>query len=241
MSDFFAGDYTGEPFVFFGTPHITVLVILALAILSLFWLRNAGERAKNSVRIGLGVILLVNELAWHLWNFAIGKWTLQTMLPLHLCSVLVFVSAFMLLTRSKGMYEFVYFLGIGAAIQAVLTPDLGVYGFPHFRFFQTFISHCSIVLAAFYMTLVDGLRPTWRSMLNVLVGGNIYMLIVTGINLLLGSNYMFTLHVPETPSLLDLLGPWPWYLLATEAVAGLVFLILYAPFAIKDWRDATAK
>jgi len=26
-------------------------------------------------------------------------------------------------------------MGIGGALQALLTPDLGLYGFPHFRFF----------------------------------------------------------------------------------------------------------
>ena len=32
-------------------------------------------------------------------------------------------------------------------------------------------------------------------------------------NRLLGSNYMFTMHKPASASLLDILGPYPWYLL----------------------------
>lgn len=38
----------------------------------------------------------------------------------------------------------------------MLTPDAGLYGFPHVRFFQIFISHGSIVAAAVYMTAVEG-------------------------------------------------------------------------------------
>jgi uncharacterized membrane protein YwaF len=40
--------------------------------------------------------------------------------------------AYMLVTRSYVVYEFAYFMGIASAIQALLTPDLGLYGFPTF-------------------------------------------------------------------------------------------------------------
>ena len=66
--------------------------------------------------------------------------------------------------------------------------------------------------------------------------GNVYLLVVTGINLLIDSNYMFTLHKPPTASLFDVLGPWPIYLLAAEGIAAVVFLLLYLPFAIKDYQ-----
>jgi len=45
----------------------------------------------------------------------------------------------MLVTKSYPFYEFAYFMGIAGTLQALLTPDLGIYGFPHYRFFQTFI------------------------------------------------------------------------------------------------------
>jgi len=50
------------------------------------------------------------------------------------------------------------------------------------------------------------------------------------------SNYMFIAHKPDTPSLLDVLGPWPWYILSAEAVGLAVGLLLYLPFALRDWK-----
>ena len=76
--------------------------------------KNASEQTKTRIRWTLAIILWVNEIAWHVWNFAVGKWTIQTMLPLHLCSVLVWVGAFMLVTKNQVIYEFAYFLGIAA-------------------------------------------------------------------------------------------------------------------------------
>ena len=169
MTDFFAVNYHGPAFEFLGTAHLAALGALLLLNLILLLFKNAGDGGKANVRGLLALILIVNEAAWHYWNYINGQWTIQTMLPLHLCSVLVWVGAWMLVTKSYRIYEFMYFMGIAGGIQALITPDLGIYGFPHFRFFQTFISHGLIVTAAIYMTVVEGFRPTWKSMLRVFI------------------------------------------------------------------------
>ena len=87
------------------------------------------------------------------------------------------------------------------------------------------------------MTAIEGYRPTWASFKRVAIGANIYMVFVYLMNLLLDSNFMFLMRKPDTASLMDVLGPWPWYLLSLEAVAFLVFLLLYLPFIIKDARE----
>ena len=237
MEQFFAGAYTGTPFQLFGPAHLTALAIIGLINLTLI---SNGRRLAQPwpavYRYALATLLIVDEVLWHAWNWSIGQWTLQTMLPLHLCSVMVFASAAMLVTRNYRLYEFVYLLGIAGASQALLTPDAGRYGFPHFRFFQIFISHGSIVTAAVYMTTVERYRPTPRSIGRIVVGGNIYLLLVGLVNALIGSNYLFIARKPETASLLDVLPPWPWYIPIIELLGLTCVLLLYLPFAIQDWR-----
>jgi len=235
MEKFFAGNYPGPAFELLGTAHIAALICLLLLNLFLIQFRNSDKKTKRNIRWTLALILVGNEIAWHYWNYAVGKWTLQTMLPLQVCSLLVWFGALMLVTKNYRIYEFTYLMGIGGAIQALATPDLGIYGFPHFRFFQTFISHGLIITSAIYMTVVEGLRPTWKSILRVALWMNIYMVIVYPINLYLGSNYLMVNGKPNTPSLLDLLPPWPVYILYMEAIGIFTFLILYLPFVVKDW------
>jgi hypothetical integral membrane protein (TIGR02206 family) len=237
MIDLFAADFQGAAFELFGNTHLAALGVLVLLNLILVGFRNASDGAKGAVRWLLALILWGNELAWHYWNYSVGRWTIQTMLPLHLCSVLVWVGALMLVTKSYRIYEFMYFMGIAGAIQALATPDLGIYGFPHFRFFQTFISHGLIVTSAIYMTVVEGFRPTLKSIARVVVWMNIYALIVFFINSAIGSNYLMINHKPETPSLLDLLPEWPIYILHMELIGFISILILYFPFAAKDLWD----
>lgn len=240
MTNFFAANFQGPAFQLFGTAHFAALGALLLLNLFLIRFKDSSDGTKAFLRWMLALILLVNEVAWHYWNYVVGLWTIQTMLPLQLCSVLVWLGALMLMTRSYRIYEFMYFMGIAGAIQALATPDLGPYGFPHFRFFQTFISHGLIVTSAIYMTVVEGFRPTWKSIPRVVIWTNIYALLIFFLNLSIGSNYLMVNYKPETPSLLDLLPEWPVYILYMELLGLVSILLLYLPFMVRDLRTRYA-
>jgi hypothetical integral membrane protein (TIGR02206 family) len=239
MEQFFTSDYHGAPFQLFGPAHLAFLAVVVLALALTYKFRDRfSPRQRTATRWVLAVWLVANELAFHAWNVFYGLWSVQYHLPLHICSVMVFVSAFMLLTRSYTINEFCYFLGIGAAMQALLTPDAGIYGFPHFRFFQTLIAHGLIVFSAVYMTVVEKFRPHPKSLLRVAVGMNLYLAAVYLVNSILGSNYLYIMGKPATASLIDLLGPWPWYILSMEAIGVAICLLLYLPFFLKDLADS---
>jgi len=237
MEQFFEANYTGPAFEFLGPAHIGALLVLATLNLFLIHTRNATDRAKGALRWMMAFFLLGNEIAWHYWNYAVGRWTIQTMLPLHLCSLLVWTGALMLLTKNYAIYEFMYFAGIGGAIQALATPGLGIYGFPHLLFFQYFTSHGLIITSAIFMTIAEGFRPTWKSLFRVAIWMNIYVVIVYFINNSIGSNYLMINYKPNTPSLLNILPDWPIYILYMEGIGIISFLLLYLPFAIKDSRN----
>lgn len=130
-----------------------------------------------------------------------------------------------------------YFMGIAGAIQALATPGIGNYDFPHFVFFQYFISHGLIITSAIYMTFVEGFRPTWKSLLRVAIWMNIYVVTVYFINTAIGSNYLMINYKPNTPSILDLLPEGPIYILYMELIGVISILLLYLPFVVKDLRS----
>ena len=235
MGPYFAKDYAGPSFELFGTGHLIALAIILLLCLVFIPLRTRlAEGQKRNVRYTLATALFLNEVCWHIWAAYWGLWTIQVMLPLHMCSIMVWSSIYMLLTKHYGVYEVAYFLGIGGAMQALLTPDASGYGFPHFRAFNTFIAHGLLFVIPIYMTIIEGYRPTLQSFKRVFIWTNIYMVFVFFLNLAIGSNYLFIAHKPEFPTLLDLLAPWPWYIPELEVVAFAILLVLYLPFLIKD-------
>jgi hypothetical integral membrane protein (TIGR02206 family) len=237
--EYFAADWRGAPFELFGAHHLAGIALIALINLYLlFGWKNPSPRGKRLFRYTLATILVVTEILWHWWNWYVGIWSIRYTLPLHICSILVWVVAATLYTGKYALYDFIYFLGIGASSQIILTPDSGIYGFPHFRFFQPLVSHGAIVTGAVYLTAIEKLRPTWRALVRVIVGTNLYMAFIFIVNFWLGSNYLFIAHKPETPSLIDWLPPWPWYIVFMELIGLAICLLLYAPFA---WQARRAR
>jgi hypothetical integral membrane protein (TIGR02206 family) len=235
VGKYFSADYLKGEFEIFSTSHLVVLLTLAaLNVLMVLWLRRVRRPSiRRAVRYGLAVLLIGQEISLNVWRLSTGEWTVGESLPLHLCGVAIILSAIMLVNDSYAIYELTYFWGFGGAIQALLTPD-STYGFPHYRFFQVFVSHGAIVTASVYMTFVRGYRPRLKSIWKTFLITNAYAVVIGLFNWAVGGNYLFLCHKPETPSLLDVLGPWPWYILSLQGVGLAFFFLFYAPFGVKD-------
>jgi hypothetical integral membrane protein (TIGR02206 family) len=185
----------------------------------------------------LAVLIVVNECGWWVWLALQHTWSASYALPLQLCDVVAFVSAAALWTRQPLLVELTYFWGLAGTANGLISPDVPTH-FPSYLFLQYFVAHSTIVAAA--LVLVVGLRITPRrgavarvfAMTCALAG------LDAVVNLLIGSNYLYLRHTPDVPNLLDLLGAWPWYIVAAAILALVIFTILDLPFSIGRRRLA---
>lgn len=186
----------------------------------------------------LGGVLLIAELSWWAHLALRGGWTPANGLPLELCDVTAVVGAIALWWRPMLLVELLWFWGVGGGLLAILTPELPA-AFPSWLFFQYYIVHGGIVVAPLF--LVVGLRvwPRPGSLGRVAAATLGYAVCIGIVNIVTGGNYLWLRHPPATPNLLDLLGPWPWYLLPMAVVGFLVLAVLQAPFTIARRRAAT--
>jgi hypothetical integral membrane protein (TIGR02206 family) len=237
MEQYFARDYSGGDFVLFGTAHLIALGLVALVcVLIVVFRQRFSPGAQRFTRWGLFLLIYLCEGSWQVWMLLTGQWTVQGMLPLWLCSATSWSIPVLLVWRSRRYYEWAYFMGtIGAAL-ALSTPDLMNYGFPHYRFIEFLTLHGLIIVAIVYMTAVEGFRPTWKSLPRVFIITNLYWALCAWVNSQIGSNYLYTRGKLPTPSLLDVLGPYPWYLLSMEALGIVLCLLMYLPWALKDQK-----
>jgi hypothetical integral membrane protein (TIGR02206 family) len=234
MSDYFEYGDVLTPFVFFSLSHWLPLIVTVILASLLLMFRQTIRRLRqvNHYRYLLASILIIFDIALYVWYGTSGTWDVSHSLPLHLCSLTLILSILMLLTKSYRLYEFIYFAGIGGALQALLTPAAILSGFPHFTYYYFFVAHGGIILACLYMTWMYGFRPTLASLGRTMIYLNLLLIPVAFINRWTDGNYLFISGKPAEPSLLDLLGPWPWYIVAMEVVALVVFTLLYVPFLI---------
>ncbi|WP_342542676.1 TIGR02206 family membrane protein [Paenisporosarcina sp. FSL H8-0542] len=222
----------GPAFVMFSTAHQIVIVGLVLLIVLLFAFKNRWTlqpRKAQQIERLFALSLLGMDIAFYIWLFQTGRWNLSSSLPLELCSISLVLTIVLLWTGNKHVYDFVFYAGIGGALQAIATPVLDL-SFPHFRYFHFFFTHAGIVLVALYFTWVKGCRPTFKGILKTMLALNVLLPLVFVINVLVNGNYMFLRTKPVNGSLLDYLGPYPWYIVSLELVAFFIFVCLWLVF-----------
>jgi hypothetical integral membrane protein (TIGR02206 family) len=178
----------------------------------------------------LAVVLIGAEVGWWIYLSVTGAKDaeLGTALPFQLCDAAIFISAFALVLRTQLLVEVTYFWGLAGTIQAVLTPDLPQH-FPTFPFFQYYVAHGGIITAALFLVVGLGQWPRRDAFLRVLVVTVAYVLLVGLIDAATGANYMYLRSKPQSASLLDLLGPWPYYLAWAGLIGVALLFVLDAP------------
>ena len=231
-------------FVPFGASHLTTLAVIFLVSIGLpLAVRRWGsDRLARRLATTVAVLGVLHELYGRWAWVAIWHQPLVDHLPLHICGAAVFLTAVLLIWRSHRVYEVVYFWGLAGALQAMLTPEMP-FDFPHPIFLGFFTSHGLILFGLCYATLVFRLRPTWSSIPRAFAITLMYtFLVVAPLNLLLDTNYMYLRGKPASGSVLDLFGPWPWYIAGTAAFTYASFVFYYLPFFFRDrfFRRPTA-
>ncbi len=159
-----------------------------------------------------------------------GGWARpEYLLPLHLCDAAIVLAIYALLTRGRRAAELLYFWAGAATTVAMLTPDLSL-GFPRWEFFVFFGLHGLVVVSALALTFGFGLAPRPGAPGRAFLVTLLYAALVGAIDLAGGFNFMFLRAKPDTPTLLDFMGPWPLYLLAGALIAFGLFRLLDLPF-----------
>lgn len=228
---------TYAPFQQFGMSHLwAVLVCILLAITVPRWAKhNLQPQQQQWLGSLIGCVITGSYFVWILLKFTAGTFNPVVDLPLQLCQFSNLLAVFVMVWRSKLVFDVLYFWAFSGMLQATITPDLQA-DFPNFLYFRYWIGHPGVLIAIVYACVVYGLRPTWASMGKAFVAMLGFLALTTGVNLLLGSNYFWICGKPEVPSLLDYLGPWPWYILSGTGVAMVHFLLSYLPFWVMDNR-----
>jgi hypothetical integral membrane protein (TIGR02206 family) len=181
------------------------------------------------LRLGLAITLLADSVVFYGYQITHGQLTFPDHLPLELCDASLCLVVIALFTLNRAVYDLAYYGALAGATMALLTPNLWE-PFPSFGTVQFFVAHGLIVAGALYLVWSKLVRPRPGSVLRALLGINVFAAFVGAFDVIFKTDYMYLRAKPQNASLLDYLGPWPWYLVAAELVALIVFGLLYVPF-----------
>jgi hypothetical integral membrane protein (TIGR02206 family) len=196
--------------------------------------RRPGPWTRIAARV-LAVVLVANLAVWQIVTIAQGHWSATNGLMLDLCPVSAVIGALALWTRRRLLAELTYFWGCAGSIQGLITPDHR-YRFPDYFYFQFYITHAGVVLVGLLLVIGFRLAPRPHAVPRVFALTAAFTCLAAVADLITGGNYMFLRNQGGRGTLLDVMGPWPWYI-GTGTVLALLFLtILDAPFRLSRLR-----
>lgn len=227
-------------FTAFGSAHLVALAVLVAVVPLLIVVGRRRRTSDPTDRLGkvLAVALLLVTVPLQILYFTPTYWNLHTTLPIQLCDLASVVSAYALWTQRWWAAGLIYYWGLTLTVQAIVTPSLD--SAPDNPVFWLYWGmHLGTVWAAFYLTWGRGVRPDWRSYRFAVLTTTVWAVSVFCFNLVADTNYGFLNHKPSTASILDLLGPWPWYVALEIVIVCSVWALMTWPW-VRMRRSAAA-
>ena len=222
----------GAGFCLFGTTHLIWIGAFIIAAISLSLIyRNLSPKARKVMRIAVACLILLDEV-WK-WVFLfIGNRYEHSYLPLHLCSINVFLVAFHIFRQPKVVNNFLYAICVPAGIIALLTPSWTALPPANFMHIHSFTIH--ILLAVYPLMLVAGgdIKPQVKMAPKCLLLLLCMGVIVLGVNFLCDTNFMFLMRTDDISFLVlfeNLFGHHQW---AFPILLPIVIGVMYLPIVI---------
>lgn len=213
----------------YGPSYWGAIAVFVVGAVVLVWVgrRQTEEQSRRFGRIvgGLTAVIYVAVLVYSLFPPMIGR-----SVPLRLTDLATVAAACALWSQRHWAFALTYYWGLVLSAQALISPVLVGPDFPHYTFLAFWAIHLLVVWAAIYLTWGRGMRPSWRSLRLVLLVTAAWAVITFAFNRIAGTNYGFLNGKPVTASLLDVLGPWPVYIVSATVLIVIVWVAMTLPW-----------
>ncbi|MGA6189367.1 TIGR02206 family membrane protein [Nocardia iowensis] len=215
----------------YGLSHWIVLAVFVAGAVLVVRLGRAHRNARTAPLFSriFGLSTLVLYVGVYLAT-AIPP-TVDRSVPLRLTDLATLVAAYALWSHRHWAYALTYYWCLTLSTQALISPALESPDFPHHHFLAFWAIHLIVVWAPIYLTWGTGMHPDWRSYRIAVATTAAWAAVTFTFNSLTHTNYGFVNGKPETPSLLDVLGPWPWYLVTVAFLLITVWALMTWPWA----------
>ena len=224
----------GLGFSQFGLLHLVWLgLFFVISVASIIFYRNFTGKGKQIWKVTIASLLVADEIFKVVMLLIGGRYT-PDYLPLHLCSINIFVIAYHAFRPSKLVGGYLYTVGIPGAMAALLFPSWTSLPLMNFMHLHSFTVH--ILLALYPITLASSGELDIQ--VKKIPG---YLLLLVGmaipiyfINLFLDTNFMFLMSVDPGNPLYVFEQIWGNHLLGFPVIIAAVLIVMYVPLVI--WR-----
>jgi len=225
----------GLGFPLFGVIHLSWLLVISVAcVLTVYFYRRMQTSGQKKLLIVIALLLLVSEIVKIALLISTEKFEWDY-LPLHLCSINIFVILSHVIKPTKFNAEFLYAVCLPGAAAALLFPGWPTLPLLNFLHVHSFIAH-TLLLMYPLLLLAGGFKPDYRQLPKCLLLLITISPVLYALNKMLVTNFMFLNH-PGKDNPLALFEKWlgnPGYIAGFFVLLAIVWTILYIPAVIRE-------
>lgn len=226
----------GYGFPYYSLEHLLWLgLFLILTALCCLDYRRRDARSRKCWCRTMAALLLADEL-FKLTMLLLGGNFLAKYLPLHLCSINIFLIAFHAWRPSKILGNFLYLVCIPGAVAAMLFPTWAMLPRLNFMYIHSFTIHILLAMYPIVLTAGGDIRPDWRGFPKCLLLLLVMAVPVLGVNLLLNTNFMFLMYAEPGSPLLWFAEHWGTHLLGYPVLMAAVMEVMAVPAILLEKR-----
>ena len=229
----------------YGTRHIIVLLLTAaMCVFFTLLFRKKSEKAKWILLYVFGGIFLFFEILSRVVNLIIAEsysWesVLKIILPMHICSVIVWVFIVSIFTRGKVLSDFAVIGGLIATSAFLFFPGVGInYKYMAFTcIYSTFTHMLGFVTSVILMTL-GIVKFNFKNIWKPLVCFTVMFIwgVILDFAIFPGENYMYIVEDP-----LGINWGFPYQLLYGPLILLYISLFYLIPWLVKKVRNRKNK
>ncbi|WP_037206395.1 TIGR02206 family membrane protein [Rhodococcus opacus] len=216
-------------FTAYGPSYWAMIALFVVGSAILVW-RGRCQTESQSRRLGRVLAVLTAAIYGATLVYFSFPPTIGGSVPLRLTDLATVAAACALWSRAQWAYALTYYWGLVLSTQALISPVLTGPDFPHYQFLAFWAIHLLVVWAAIYLTWGRRMRPRWRSYRFTVLVTVVWAASTFTFNRVAGTNYGFLNRKPATATLLDVLGPWPVYLLSATTLILVVWALMTWPW-----------
>ena len=202
--------------------HHTLITIVVIATLLIVRYR-VNRYNLNFIDIFLGFLPIIIELIFQIQSVLNKEWMFIKTLPLEISYLTIFAIPIYLFMPSRILQSWIYYIGIWSAAAAFLNTIM--MGAEPWHALLRYYGHHGTLLYFGISIYISGYRPTLKDYYNTAKIMLLIIFIIGLINMIIGSNYMFTRFKPTGMNLTLLMADWPYYFIIIVSI-GLVFCYL---------------
>lgn len=212
---FFGYSQDTSNFRYWSLAHFLPIILLGAMIYLTYKYRKqiASWRFEENFRYILAAVLIFTESFYYWRLLYVGNGgsaepkQLLTYLPIQVCEMTAYFSAFMLMKKSRNFYDIVFYIALSLGLIPLFTPAVIMQAGPAYaRYYQFWIQHLVPIYSVFYMMFVHGFKTSYKKVykpFTALAVMAVFAIIAN--NLIPEANFMYLASNTDGDSIANLL------------------------------------